>query len=321
MSAGETVCRQLDILQLIPRLPQRITARALKERLPQNDYNVSLRTVQRDLDALSGKFPLTCDVDGRTQHWYWMKDAQQLAIPHMSASMAATLQLARDYLRPVLPAGVLSELDPLFEHAAEVLEHTPLKGWHQKVRILDRGPMLIPPRVNATVQDAVYRALVANTRMQVGYKARGKERHKDYVINPLGLVVKGGVFYLVVTFDGYDDIRQLALHRMQSAELLDDKITPPKRFSLKAYVEDDAGFSYPLSPDKIRLEVVFARDAGIHLKEVKLAADQTVEDMPDGRLRVRATVADSDELRWWLRGFGADVEVRRPKGLARDIAA
>lgn len=318
---GDTISRQLQLLQLVPRLPQRITVRELIARLPQNDKRVALRTVQRDLDQLSHKFPLTCDLEGRTQYWYWTKGAQQLAIPHMSASMAATLQLARDYLKPVLPASVLSELDPLFNHASEVLDGTPLKSWTHKVRILDRGPMLIPPKVSPAVRDSVYQALLEVRQIQIAYKARGKDGHKDYTVNPLGLVVKGGVFYLVVTFDGYTDIRQLALHRMNRAELLAVSAQVPKRFSLKAYIEDEAGFSYPLSPEKIELELRFEPDAAFHLTELKLAPDQQVQTDGDGCLRVTATVADTEELRWWLRGYGEAVEVLEPGVLRAEFGA
>ena len=315
MSSVETISRQWDILQRIPQLPKRATVAEIHDGLPESDYTVSRRTVQRDLEHLTRKFPISCEKVGRTHYWFWMKDARQVLLPHMSGSMAATLLMARDYLKPVLPAGVLGELDPFFAHASDVLEDTPLKGWNSKVRILDRGPMLIPPKVNPDVRDVVYQALLDECQIKAGYKARGKDKHKEYTLNPLGLVVKGGVFYLLVMFDGHDNVRQLALHRMNNAALLDGKVQKPKGYSLKGYIEDEAGFSYPLSPEKIKLEAVFEASAAYHLTEVKLAPDQTVEFRKDDTMLVKATVADSDELRWWLRGFGDDVVVKKPKGL------
>ena len=74
-----------------------------------------------------------------------------------------------------------------------------------------------------------------------------------------------------------------------------------------------------MSPEKIKLELLFEADAGRHVTEVKLSADQEVTERKDRRLLVKATVADSDELRWWLRGFGRDVQVRKPAALRRDI--
>jgi predicted DNA-binding transcriptional regulator YafY len=133
------------------------------------------------------------------------------------------------------------------------------------------------------------------------------------------MVVKGGVFYLVVAFDGHDNVRQVALHRMNKAELLESKTQRPKGYSLKSYIEDEAGFSYPLSPEKIKLELLFDADAGFHLTETKLAPDQVTKIRKDGRIQVNATVADTDELRWWLRGFGGEVEVRKPSTLSREL--
>ncbi len=321
MSSAETISRQWDILQRIPRLPRRVTVREVFDALPQSEYDVSLRTIQRDVVALTRKFPITCDEEGRTQYWYWMRDADQVLLPHMTGSMAATLLMVREHLQPVLPASVLSELDSFFDHASEVLDDTPLKGWNKKVRILERGPMLIPPKVNHDVLEVVHQALLQDKQIKSGYKSRGKDRHKDYTLHPLGLVIKGGVFYLVAVFDGHEDPRQLALHRMNKAELLNDSVTVPKGFTLKSYVEDDEGFSYPLSPEKIKIELLFDTDAAFHLTETKLSADQTVEFTKDGRMRVKATVADSDELRWWIRGYGKQVEVVSPKGLARELSS
>ena len=46
MSSAETISRQWDLLQMIPRLPRRIAATELHSRLAA-EFDVSLRTVQR----------------------------------------------------------------------------------------------------------------------------------------------------------------------------------------------------------------------------------------------------------------------------------
>lgn len=71
----------------------------------------------------------------------------------------------------------------------------------------------------------------------------------------------------------------------------------------------------------LRLDVCFSRGAGSHLRETPLADDQTVTETRDGRLRIRATVLDTRQLRWWLSGFGSVVEVMGPKGLRKEFAA
>ena len=315
MSSAETVSRQWDILKKIPQYPNRITARDIFEQLPSVEYEVSLRTVQRDLENLSRKFPITCDLEGRTHYWCWIKGARQLEIPRMTGSMAATLLLARDYLDSLLPGAILGELRPYFDRAEEVLSGTRLKGWNKKVRILERGPMLMPPKISDRVRDVVYQALLDGRCLKARYQARAREEVWSYVLSPLGLVARSGQFYLIATVGNYEDARHFALHRMSRAELLDDSVKVPKSFKMKSYIEDEQSFAYPLTPNKIKLEVLFDKDVAFHLSESKLSTDQTIEDLQDGWVLVKATVADTEELRWWLQGFGEMVDVIHPSGL------
>ena len=57
----------------------------------------------------------------------------------------------------------------------------------------------------------------------------------------------------------------------------------------------------------MQLSFEIEKDAGFHLLETPLAADQRVTELPDGWLQVSATVVDSAMLQWWLRGFGEAV--------------
>jgi predicted DNA-binding transcriptional regulator YafY len=65
----------------------------------------------------------------------------------------------------------------------------------------------------------------------------------------------------------------------------------------------------------IRLDARFTAAAANHLHETPLAEDQRIGDEADGRVRVRATVADTPQLRWWLLGFGDAVTVQAPAEL------
>ena len=315
MSSIETISRQWDILKRIPRHPHSLSTRQIFERLPSVEYDVSLRTVQRDLDSLSRKFPITCNLRGRTHYWSWMKEAPQLEIPRMSGSIATTMLLARDYLKPLLPRAALSELKIYFDHAEEVLKDTRLKGWPRKVRVLERGPDLTPPKIREAVREVVYQALLEGLQIRVRYRARVRQQTWSHVLNPLGLVIRAGVFYLVATVADYNDPRHFALHRMERAEMLDAPAVSPRGFSLDDHIDHKNSFAYPLSPRVIGLELLVHKDVAFHLNESKLSDDQTIKSCKDGRFRVTASVANTEQLRWWLRGFGDSVEVVRPAEL------
>ncbi|MHB8493736.1 MAG: WYL domain-containing protein [Casimicrobiaceae bacterium] len=65
---------------------------------------------------------------------------------------------------------------------------------------------------------------------------------------------------------------------------------------------------------------MFDAPAADHLQETPLSEDQTIEDAADGRVRVRASVLDTPQLRWWLLGIADGVEVVAPAALRREFA-
>ena len=57
-----------------------------------------------------------------------------------------------------------------------------------------------------------------------------------------------------------------------------------------------------------------------HLEECPLPGQKPLRKETDGWLRLHARVADTEQLRWWLRGFGDKVEVIGPKRLREEMA-
>ncbi len=111
----------------------------------------------------------------------------------------------------------------------------------------------------------------------------------------------------------------LALNRIVSAELLDDRAVYPKEFSIDRQV--DLGIWGFGSGEKIKVELIFQEGYGSHLYETPLSNDQVIEELPDKDLRVTATVADTPQLLWWPLGFGEGVEVIAPIALRDHIHA
>jgi hypothetical protein len=114
--------------------------------------------------------------------------------------------------------------------------------------------------------------------------------------------------YLVCRFNGHEDNRILALHRMQAATATTFACVRPQ-FSLEEYCESGAfGFG---RNQKIELQFDIEKKAGVHLLEMKLSTDQVVEEL-EHHYRIKATVVDTSRLEWWLRGFGDSVrEIKR----------
>ncbi len=318
---SDTLMRQWQMLRLIPRHPSKTSTRDIMHRLADEGFDTTQRTIQRDLMRLSEIYPLTCDERSKPYGWSWMEEAEVLDIPGMDSHMALAFWMAGKHLERVLPMATLAQLAPHLKLAGRVLDSLASErgapSWRDKVRVMPRGPKLQSPEIQEGVRDAICEALLMNRRAWVCYGPRSAEGEKEYELNPLGLVLKDGVLYLVCSMWDYPDIRLLVLHRMREARMLDVPATAPNGFDLDAYIS--AGELHFALDGEIELQALFAPEAAFHLAERPLADDQKLEEQPDGRMLLTATVVDSSELRWWLLGFGDQVEVLAPVSIREEM--
>lgn len=321
--ASSTLQRQWTMLRAIPRLPRVIGTSELIARLDSAGFNVDLRTIQRDLNSLSEVLPLASD-QHKPQGWGWLPNAGQFDIPGLEPQAALAFLMAEAHLHSVLPASTLDSLRPWFDTARAVLdEHgNGLAKWPGKVRVLPRGLPLKVPVIRPEVQAAVYQAVLQDCKLNISYGTNSdtadEEEKPRRIVSPLALVVRNGVVYLVCVYDGYSDPRQLALHRMRAAEPLEDPAQRPKGFSIDGYIAEGE-FGIPLNPRPIKLETEFYRHVAIHLRESPVSEDQTIRDIDEDNILLRATVPDTLELRLWLKSFGDDVAILKPAALRREF--
>jgi len=306
------------MLTRIPRYPRKITVPDLKSILLGEGYTVDTRTIQRDLNKLSISFPLSNDTEGRKNYWYWIEEAAIQDFPGMDPVTALAFEMAESYLKPLLPQATLELLQPYFHRARDVLNDQSdslLRKWPDKVAVIERGPVLQKPEINFDVQRVVYQALLEEKPIKASYCPRGAEQSKDYLMHPLGIVSRVGVIYLICTLWDYDDAKQFALHRFSHAEIADSPILIQEKFSLEHYIEKDQQFSYKLEDNPIQLKVLFDAKIAGHLAETPLAENQMLTPQDDGRVLLEVEVMRTLELRWWLQGFGDNVEVLEPTSM------
>lgn len=101
-----------------------------------------------------------------------------------------------------------------------------------------------------------------------------------------------------------------ALDRFKNARLLKDGCRRPADFDLDKYLAEGA-VEFPVNKNggSIRLSIRMAADVAFHLRESPLGQKQKIGPEEDGFVRIDATVPDTSQLRWWLLGFGDQVEV------------
>lgn len=249
--------------------------------------------------------------------WSWEQHAPVFDLPNLATDEALAFAMVEAYLKPLLPGAFIDQLRPYFATARKCLTAAAPRragaSWLGKIAVVQPTQPLLPPTIDASVQSCVTNALLHDRQLRVRYRRKGEHEPRSYTLNPLGLVQRGPVSYLVATVGTYQDVLLFALHRFERAGILDDAVVRPPGFQLSDHLARGAlDFG---TGESIRLEVEFTLDAAEHLLETPLSEDQIVRSARDGRSRVTATVIDTPQLRWWLLGFGADVEVIKPAAL------
>jgi predicted DNA-binding transcriptional regulator YafY len=314
----DTLYRRWLILKMIPRHGNSITTVQIADRLDGEIESRTVRSIQRDLVELERHFPITFVQEGRTFHWSWNK-GWQLTLPVMDPHTALTFHLVREYIATLLPTTSIRFLEPFFQNAEDILAENKdltVAHWLDKVCIVTREIKVTQPSIMKGVTETVYDAVLMGKQIRARYRKKDDEAAQEYSeLHPLGLVFVEGLIYLIATEGDNVNLLRFLLHRIEEVILLEKSASIPEGFTLQGYIESGE-FSYPVTKiENIRLKALFQRKASAHLHEIPITGKVHLKEFDDDRVLLEAEVLVNRELRCWLRGFGAEVEVLAPEGL------
>jgi predicted DNA-binding transcriptional regulator YafY len=206
----------------------RMTAERLSAEL-----GVSVRTVYRDAEALAAAgIPIYGEsghdggyrlLEGYRTRLTGLTDAEAevlvlAGVPEAAADLGLQAELAALELKlaAALPPGHRERA----ERARRVF-HIDVAGWFQRA---DPVPLL------STVADAAF----GQRRLRVRYERWAKPKLVDRVLCPLGLVLKGGKWYLVAHADSGEP-RTYKIANLRSAEVTEERFERPPDFALAAW--------------------------------------------------------------------------------------
>ena len=298
--------------------------RELQETLQREGIDISLRTIQRDLNQISQRFPIECN-KAVPQGWRWRSDAPIQSLPHMTSSQAVTFMMVEEHLKHLLPPSLIEEMTPWFDLARRSLStQNNVRQWINRVKIVPANQPLIPPVVDKAAQQAIYEGLLQDKQLECIYQSLNShtQDEKSYILNPLALVQKGAIIYLICTRLDKTDIQTFALHRFKSAKVLDSRALHPVDFDIDSYIESGAlGFRVDFNQptENVDLKLTMLDIDALYFAESKLSLDQKIEQLSDGMTQISATVPFTNQLTLWLRSFGRKIISIEPKQVSNAV--
>lgn len=315
---GATLDRLWSLLMLLPSHRPGQSATQLRESLAGRGHDVTKRTVERDLNELSRIFPVACNDKSVPFGWYLVPGAR-LDLPSMDLPEAVSLGLLEDLLRQLVPPSFTQALEGRFATARvklEALPKNPYAKWSDLVRYLPPGLPLLKPAINPGVMRAVQDALLSRQQLKVSYCGPGATADKELLLHPLALIQQGERSYLLATTFDYESAVYYAIHRIQTAEIINAPAKRPKSFSLDAFLAKGGG---QFGEGKtLTLKAHITDNLAAILRETVISPDQKITNRA-GKNTLTATMKDSWQLHFWILSQGPAITIVQPTTLRNEI--
>jgi predicted DNA-binding transcriptional regulator YafY len=295
--------RLLSILLLL-QAHQRMTARELAQRL-----EVSERTILRDMSALGfAGVPVRAErgagggwtlLDSYRTTLTGLKEAEVQAL-FLTRPQRVLADLGLDKAAEVGLLKLLAALPSASRRGAQDISqriHVDVDGWR---RAEEATPFL------PVAQEAVWQ----ERRLRLVYQ-RGDDSVVERIVDPLGLVAKGSVWYLVAGVEG--EPRSYRVSRVREAALQEESCVRPDGFDLVTYWERSTlefKAALPRYPATLR---VAASLLG-RLRQGERYTRLEAEEQPDaeGWVRVEMRFEEERNAVEFIMGFGDQIAVIAP---------
>jgi predicted DNA-binding transcriptional regulator YafY len=283
------------------------------------ELEVSVRTVHRDVDALAeAGVPIYAErgphggvrlVDGYRTRLTGMTGEEADAL-FLSGLPGPAAELGLGTVVTAARLKVLAALPPeLRARASRLVErfHLDAAGWFRSGETVPHLP---------TLAECVWET----RRLEIDY-ARGDEVVAR-ILEPLGVVLKAGVWYLVARSE--EQFRTYRVSRIRRAAALDERFERPPDFDLASYwTESSAAYEREaprmelvvrVAPDRMGMLRSFVGDRAVS------EAERLGEPDADGWIRLKLRIEWPDEAPRTLLGMAADLEVIEPAGVREKLA-
>lgn len=298
--------RLLAILTTLQAKGQ-VTAKALAA-----ECEVSVRTVYRDVDALSAAGVPIYSVQG-SSGGYRLLDGYRVRLNGVSSTEAQALflagltQQAADLGMGTAAASARSKVlaalpVQMRSGAAKSRFHFDAPAWFAEPEALEQLP-------------AVAAAVWSERALHFRYAGRAGTSERQ--VDPLGIVLKGGSWYLVA--GGRTETKTFRVARMSEVRVLEEPCEYPRAFDLAGYwAESTRRYEVDLHPNKATIRL---SPAGLAMMEELLPpyvrTEAVISPEPDrnGWKQVTISVGSLGHAAAEILRFGTDAEVLAPAEL------
>jgi len=285
------------------------------------DEESRARLIKRTIDQMMLDYeePFILSKKGAT-NLYKASSGFEFPTEQVDSPTALTLLMAKDLLHHSLPSVCHKQLN---NHLGDIegrlkkSSRSEYLNWKAKVAWYPEGysnHMGDISDISSSVFDAISQAVFLDKKIKAKYFPRYKEDSKSSEINPLGLVNRGSIIYLVATYWNYDNIVHLPLYRFSNVEVLNKEVHKPANFDLQTYIAEGGLLKKAFDGEEVQVTLKASKYLLEHFQERQPGIPGSFSsDEEQGTATFEQVI--TNEFIWWLRAMGPNVKVLQPESL------
>jgi proteasome accessory factor B len=312
MPRGDQLTRQWRLTQLLAGRLGRTLAQLSEE------LGVAKRTVQRDIEVLTeAGFPVTSDMRNGTVFWHFMEGFHAEAPIALTLTEQMALYFSKGLFKPLQGTPIYDSLESAIQKIGSQLPAQSfkfLRGLDQGISVSSFG--LKDYSHSKEVIDALTRGVFNKFTVRILHRAPYREKAIEREVDPYKLWYVNNGLYLVGHDHREDALRTFAVERIHSAKLTNRRFETPPDFNFDEFQKTAFNVIWG-EPQEVKIR--FSSSQAPYIRERTWHPSQQIETESDGGIVITLRVADLDEVKRWLIGFGAEAEVLGPEQLRNDV--
>ncbi len=279
------------------------------------DYEVSHKTIQRDLDYMRYQLDAPLEYSAKHRGYHYTEKNYKLPAIAIKESDLFAIYLAEKLLLQYEGTAIYDSLCSVFKKIEDSLPNKISLDSiddHSRFTVFPPSNTIIKPGIWETVASAIR----LSKKLEVHYQTPGSEPSVRK-LDPYHGVRFEGDWYVVAFCHLRQEIRTFSLARMISVKMLPDTFEIPTSFDF--YKLTGSHFGVHWSDDEFEVKIKFNKAVAGYLKERKWHPSQKIEENPDGSVILSLTVNHLLELKRWILSWGNMAEVLDPKSFVENI--
>jgi len=277
-----------------------------------NEFEVSVRTIMRDVDFMKYRLDLPLEFDGQHNGYYYTRPVEQFPQLPISEAEVFALLVAHKAMAQYHGTPFERPLEMAFRKLTGQLDRSVQFSLGNLEEVLSFRPFA-PEDADLESFQIITRALKEQRELKFLYRNLGADKAHWRRARPYHLACVDSHWYLFAFDVKRDAMRTFALTRLRAPEITQAHFSAPRKSNVNEYLR--GSFSVFKGGDDYEVVIDFDPWAADLLRGRRWHSSQELTELPGRHMRLRLRLNSLEEAERWVLSWGSHATVVRPQAL------